>query len=183
MSKKFKVEDYLREYEINFPIPVSDDFGKDVILKNCENKDVYCYYNLDKEGYREVELYISSFRGSFGAVHYYGKLKSNLSFCETPEQIGKTSISGRFTRGIDSKYEDFLNIDLVRHVDEKDLQHDEDYNRDRWLRYKIGDKTNGFWTEEEVIKLGTKVFKKLFIGKWKLYINSYSGKYDKYIYL
>jgi hypothetical protein len=183
MAKKFKIEDHIRDYENNWEFPIPDDFGKDVILKNDENEDVYCYYSLDKDGYREVELYISSFRGSIGAVHYYGKLKSHLSFCEKPEEVGKISISGRFTIGIESKYDNFLNIEIVRPVDEKDLQHDEDYDRDRWLRYKIGDKTNGFWTEEEIIKIGTKLFKKMFIGKWKLYINSYSGKHDKYVKL
>lgn len=183
MGKKFKIEDHLRCFSNHWQYPIPDDFGKGVILKNEQGRDAIVYYNLDKKGYREVTLDISSYRGSFGAVHFYGKLKSYLNFCEKPEQIGITSISGSFLKGIDRQYSEFLSIELVRPVTKEDLQHDEDYNRDRWMRFKIGDSTNGFWTEEDVIKLGTKLFKKMFVGKWKLYIDSYTGKHDKYIYL
>jgi|LakMenE18May11ns_1017448.scaffolds.fasta_scaffold9955146_5 hypothetical protein len=184
MPKKFKIEDHFRDYNNHWEFPIPYDFGKDIVLKNKYEKDVICYPSYDKDGYRNVELYITSWLGSIGAIHYYGRIKSySLSFCETPEQIGKVSVSGAFTSGTEPKYGDFLNLELVRPVDERDLEHDKHYDRDRWLRCKIGDKTNGFWTEEEIVKLGTKLFKKMFVGKWRLYINSYSGKYDKYVKL
>ena len=48
------------------------------------------------------------------------------------------------------------------------------WGREKLLRVKRGQITRGFWTEQEVIKLGKQVFKAMFKGKWKLEIRCYS---------
>lgn len=188
--KKFKLENHISEYDLkfikdNYPkFPIEDDFGKDLILKNYEDKNVYTYVRLDKDGYREINLKITSFLGSYGAEHYYGTFKCyDLNFTDSKDKIGKSSMGGVFTKGLPEFYRDFLKLELKRPCEQKDLDNDKRYGRDRWGSYEIGDLTRGFWTEEEIIEVGKEVFKKLFKGKWKLNIESYYGDKDEVIYL
>lgn len=182
---KFNLFNHIYKSDVDkYDVPILDNWGENKVFKNKEGKDVYSYIDKESNGYREVILDISTFRGSFGAVHFYGRLRSySLSFTDTVESMGKRSISGYFTSGIPEEYKNFFNVQLLRPITQKDIDYDTENNTDRWLNYYIGDKTNGFWTEDEVIEVGIKVFKKLFKGKWQLRIDSYSGNRDKIIKL
>lgn len=46
----------------------------------------------------------------------------------------------------------------------------------RWNGYKVGDKTNAFYSPEDVIAIAKEVCKARFLGNWKLKIVDYSGK-------
>lgn len=174
------LKNYLKDsfgYERQYPIP--DDYGKDVKVKNHEGVEYIIDYQLDKEGYREVTLDITSFLGSIGAVHYYGKFKSYIDFRKEGCKKGYSCL-GYALKGVPKEYKDFLHVELCRPVDKRDILHSKN---DRYYQYKEGDTTTGFWTEDELVKIAKKVFKEAFKGKWKLKIDAYTSKEYKSVKL
>lgn len=186
-KKKFKIENHvsgytIRELELN-NIPLDDDYGDNLKFTHTDNgNEIISYVRRDKDGYREVYLEITSLRGSIGAVHFYATLRDTSIHFTSPEDKKKTSsIGGYGTKGVPEKYEN-LRIELERPVDELDIKHDNLWGREEYEMSRIGDLTRGFWNEEDGIKVGIDAFKAIFKGKWKLTINSYSGKKVKPIY-
>ena len=181
MNKEFNIENHITKADLNFwKFPINDDFGKDLHLKNSEGRDAISWIGYRRDGYREVTLRVTS----YGVDHYYGSLKCyDLNFTDDLEKIGKNSISGSFLKGIPEIYSEFFKLELKRPYDENDKSNDVRHGRDRWLGYEIGDLTQGFWEEDDVIEVGKSVFKKIFKGKWKLVIESLRGDKDEIIYL
>lgn len=66
----------------------------------------------------------------------------------------------------------FYRIELVRPVTSEEIEKD----GSRWNGYKVGDKTNAFYSPEDVIAIAKEVCKARFLGNWKLKIVDYSGK-------
>lgn len=66
----------------------------------------------------------------------------------------------------------FYRIELVRPVTSEEIEKDSS----RWNGYKVGDKTNAFYSPEDVIAIAKEVCKARFLGNWKLKIVDYSGK-------
>ena len=181
----FNINNHISKSDLEFwNLPINDDFGVGLELKNEKGEDAFSWVRIDKDEYRNVELKISSWIGAFGAEHFYGTLRSyDLNFTNNKESIGKSSISGAFEIGLPNIYTEFFKLELKRPYNKRDKENDEKYGRDRWLSYDIGDLTRGFWTEEEVVEVGKQVFKTFFKGRWKLTINSWSGDLDETIYL
>lgn len=66
----------------------------------------------------------------------------------------------------------FYRIELVRPVTSEEIEKDSS----RWNGYKVGDKTNAFYSPEDVIAIAKEVCKARLLGNWKLKIVDYSGK-------
>lgn len=86
-----------------------------------------------------------------------------------------------FFNSLEGKYEaeeknplaaGFYRIELVRPVTSEEIEKDSS----RWNGYKVGDKTNAFYSPEDVIAIAKEVCKARFLGNWKLKIVDYSGK-------
>lgn len=183
------IENNLRSYDIEDLglegyIPIMDDFGDNLFFKHADdNQQLKSYVSRDRKGYREVVLEITSWLGSIGAVHYYAKLKDrSISITNIEDKENKCSVGGYGTKGVPEKYTD-LKFEICRPVTQKDIQHDIDYGREDFMIQKKGDLTRGFWNEKDAIDTGIAVFKLLFKGKWKLRIDTYSGRHVKPVYL
>lgn len=177
-----KIEDYIgkniSEYDIkDFVLPITDDFGNDLRFTNVSGKKLKSYVSREKNGYREVKLDIHSYRGAIGAIHYYGRLKSySLHFTEENDKECRSSIGGYGTVGVPDIYKDFFELELKRPVTREDFNDDKEFETDRWHGYDLGDLTNAFYDEQEIVDLAKKIFKCMFKGKWILVVDSYSGK-------
>lgn len=178
-----KLKEYINDSDFEELLPIDDNFGENLEFKDPDGKNIKSYIVRDKEGYREIDLRITSLLGSVGATHYYGKFTSySLSFTYKEDKNNTSSIGGWSTKEIPYKYTNF-GFDLVRPTTKKDLENDERWGRKSYFKLNKGETTNGFWTEKEVVERGKELFKLAFKGKWKLRIDSYSGKYDEIIKL
>ncbi len=186
-KKKFDLNNHVDQYEWNFDkklIPINDDFGDKLKIDSVEGKKLKSYIDKDDDGYRLVVLEVNSWRGSIGAVHYYGKIdvSRSIHFTNIEDKKNRCSVSGYPLKSVDKKYTDF-DIELFRPVDNKDIANDKIWGREKYLKVKIGQLTRGFWTEDDVIEIGKKVFDAVFKGKWKLEIRSYTGDKDEIYFL
>lgn len=174
-----KIENHIQVSE-NYNYPINDDFGDNLEIINSNNDIVYSWVDKRKTGKREVILDITTFRGYGNAIHYYGNLKSySLKFTTDKNGIGRMNTSGYSLNGVYRKYVNFFNGELVRPITETEIKKD----IDRWYGYKVGDLTNAFESEEEIIKIAKELFNILFKGNWYLTINSYSNKYNETVEL
>lgn len=172
----------LSDLELEKHIPVPDTYGEGLFFDRPDSGKLKSYVRRDAKGHREITLSITSLQGSIGAVHYYAKLKDySIHFTAIEDVENKSSVGGYSTKNVPSKYQDFQ-IELSRPVTQKDIDHDKRWGRDEFMMSKMGDLARGFWTEDEAIQIGIVVFKLLFKGKWKLRIDSYSGKRVSMVY-
>lgn len=108
------------------------------------------------------------------AVHYYGNIIiDGVSF--SPEDSPNTYTMCTETYEAEEKNPlaaGFYRIELVRPVTSEEIEKDSS----RWNGYKVGDKTNAFYSPEDVIAIAKEVCKARFLGNWKLKIVDYSGK-------
>lgn len=111
---------------------------------------------------------------SWNAVHYYGNIIiDGVSF--SPEDSPNTYTMCTETYEAEEKNPlaaGFYRIELVRPVTSEEIEKD----GSRWNGYKVGDKTNAFYSPEDVIAIAKEVCKARFLGNWKLKIVDYSGK-------
>lgn len=124
---------------------------------------------------RTVTLDVTTYRGvSWNAVHYYGNIIiDGVSF--SPEDSPNTYTMCTETYEAEEKNPlaaGFYRIELVRPVTSEEIEKDSS----RWNGYKVGDKTNAFYSPEDVIAIAKEVCKARFLGNWKLKIVDYSGK-------
>lgn len=124
---------------------------------------------------RTVTLDVTTYRGvSWNAVHYYGNIIiDGVSF--SPEDSPNTYTMCTETYEAEEKNPlaaGFYRIELVRPVTSEEIEKDSS----RWNGYKVGDKTNAFYSSEDVIAIAKEVCKARFLGNWKLKIVDYSGK-------
>lgn len=122
-----------------------------------------------------VTLDVTTYRGvSWNAVHYYGNIIiDGVSF--SPEDSPNTYTMCTETYEAEEKNPlaaGFYRIELVRPVTSEEIEKDSS----RWNGYKVGDKTNAFYSPEDVIAIAKEVCKARFLGNWKLKIVDYSGK-------
>jgi hypothetical protein len=178
------IRDYdIEELELEGYIPIMDDFGDNLFFNHADdNQKLKTYVRRDSKGYREVVLEITSWLGSIGAVHYYAKLTDySIHVTNIEDKENRTSVGGYGTKGIPKKYTD-LKFEIWRPVTQKDVQHDIDYGREDYMIHQIGEKTRGFWTEKDAIDTGIALFRQMFKGKWKLRIDTYTGRKVKTVY-
>lgn len=172
----------LSELELEGNVPILDTYGEGLIFNRPDSGKIKSYVRRDSKNYRELVLSITSLRGSVGAVHYYAKLNDySLNFTAIEDVENKSSVGGYSTKNVPSKYK-YFTIDLARPVTQKDIDNDKRWGREEYMISKFGDLARGFWTEDEAIETGIAVFKSLFKGKWKLRIDSYSGKRVRNVY-
>jgi len=125
-----------------------------------------------------IELDISSWCGiSAGARHTYGKMK-------LPYLMAKCLRAGRkqpryltgapyhkkgqtFGGSIMNDHEGITQIEITRPVTQKDLKMDEG---DVFKHYRLGEPTNRFDTEEELIAKAKAEFLRIFEPGWTLYV-------------
>ena len=124
---------------------------------------------------RTATLDVTTYRGvSCNAVHYYGNITiEGVSF--SPEDRPNIYTMCKETYEAEEKNPlaaGFYRIELVRPVTSEEIEKDSS----RWNGYKVGDKTNAFYSPEDVIAIAKEVCKARFLGNWKLKIVDYSGK-------
>lgn len=112
---------------------------------------------------RTVYFKIHSWVGiSGGAIHVYGKLYTNdLPYRQEGDSLHTTRSSNMCPdcmKGIE--------IDVRRPLPQAEF----DEYPDRYKHYRPGAYIPGYLDEKELIKDGKKLFKKFFIGDWKLKI-------------
>ena len=107
---------------------------------------------------RKVTLKISTWIGlSPGAVHFYGTLYVNgLKFIDPNGRKHNFMGAHKLPKNTESIY-----IELKRQLTKKDI------DSERFDDYDIGDYTN---TDTEIKDFAKKIFKKHFVGNWKLVI-------------
>ena len=158
-------------YPDTLPDVIPVDFGVGIKFKDDEGIE---YTTLPRDRYDGIiRGEITSWRGiSAGAIHCYAKIHMSepmLSY----EEDGKThtaSISGYFDRHKPNDAKSFT-IEVVRKLTSKEVEDDPQ----RWDCYHVGDLTNCWESEEEVIELVKKIIRNRFKG-WKYEIEDSRGR-------
>lgn len=155
----------------DYPEVFRDDAGLDISIPGFITRGSWIRNNSP----RTVTLDVTTYRGvSWNAVHYYGNIIiDGVSF--SPEDSPNTYTMCTETYEAEEKNPlaaGFYRIELVRPVTSEEIEKDSS----RWNGYKVGDKTNAFYSPEDVIAIAKEVCKARFLGNWKLKIVDYSGK-------
>lgn len=185
MKKKFDYKKHIMPlFGDEIEVPMHDNFGEGLTFKTPDDKrDIVSKVSRDQEGYRELTLEITSLRGSIGAVHFYATIRDHsLSFCYPEDITRNSSVGGYATRNVPNKYSEGK-IEVYRPVTDRDIKHDKHMYAKDYRTVRKGQKTKGFWTEQEAIDTGIQLFKAIYRGKWKLTIRYYSDKEDEVIKL
>lgn len=104
-----------------------------------------------------VTLEIRTWRGmSFGAIHYYGRLKINLPEMERQDKPGYTMSCWYFGMFKNSE------IELTQELE----QWEKDKYPENYEYATVGGRHNGFYTEKQVKDYGKEVFEKIFEKGW-----------------
>jgi hypothetical protein len=107
----------------------------------------------------EVELRISTWMGtSVGAIHYYGVLEFHSPWLQFGDH--------RTTAPYDLRILGTNKIELTHPLEAWELR---DY-KDSYKGWRVGDHYRGFYTVDDVIKVGKEFFKEYFEKGWKLKI-------------
>ena len=154
--------------EITKPIPVA--IGVGIPFKSDGRK----YVTVCPERPREVTLDLHSWTGvSPGAMHYYGKLKYHG--VDYRDLVSGEVIYGWFSSAPDVSKDG--SIELTRTLTENDEGVGKPHSEyiafgggNRFAGYEIGDQTNCFDTEAEVVACAHNEFKRIFGDGWKLAI-------------
>lgn len=155
----------------DYPEVFRDDAGLDISIPGFITRGSWIRNNSP----RTVTLDVTTYRGvSWNAVHYYGNIIiDGVSF--SPEDSPNTYTMCTETYEAEEKNPlaaGFYRIELVRPVTSEEIEKDSS----RWNGYKVGDKTNAFYSPEDVIAIAKEVCKARFLGNQKLKIVDYSGK-------
>lgn len=139
----------------DYPEVFRDDAGLDISIPGFITRGSWIRNNSP----RTVTLDVTTYRG----VSFSPEDSPNTyTMCtETYEAEEKNPLAAGFYR-----------IELVRPVTSEEIEKDSS----RWNGYKVGDKTNAFYSPEDVIAIAKEVCKARFLGNWKLKIVDYSGK-------
>lgn len=115
--------------------------------------------------FRRCIFSIHSYIGYGGGIHYYGSLKI-YTYNEYVDSEGYVSSVGGFLgKGINLPEESkTLRIDILHPLEEWELKK---YPH-RFDTYKIGDLSNAFYTEEELIDTFKTILPYLLKGKWEV---------------
>lgn len=130
-----------------------------------------CMFEIVKREGNLVQLDISSWVGiSIGAQHTYGKLKLPYIYAKCIKASKKqpyykegTTISGTIT----NDYEGIRSIDITRPVTQKDKRME---GGETFRAWRVGDATDRFDTEAELIDKAKREFLRIFEPGWSLYI-------------
>ena len=145
--------------------PIKNNYGEGFTFK-IDDKDYITKgkYDYKNPEYRIIKLFITS----FGVQHYYASIKidvNNIEVNNPSHQIGG------YMRGVTIPYEyQSLKLELLRKVNAEEKE--KFYIR--WKDYDIGDKTDAYYSEEEIITLFKSILPDLIEGKWKVIIDHYS---------
>jgi len=158
-------------YSATLPDIVPVDFG--VGLKFKDDKDIE-YTTLPREKYEAIiHAKISSWRGiSMNAIHYYAKIELpdlTLSYIKDGKER-QSSISGSFDKFKPNDAKSFT-IEVIRKLTSKEIEDDPE----RWNAYDVGDETNGWEVEEELITMVKKIIRTRF-KSWKYEIENSNGR-------
>ena len=163
---------YLEDHK-NGIIPNRDSKGKIPINIGCgvrvnrNGKFYYTSQRCEKSHGGIVTIDIRSYIGiSPEAIHYYGKLKFYLpDFKEegvNPRYSSSVYNLPLFERG---------EIEITRKLEEWEFTHPR--YKHAYDGYEPGDNYKGFYTQDELIKQGKKVFEDLFSPEWKFKVNKW----------
>lgn len=134
------------------------------------------YISVAEKGKRKVLLEIYSFKGvSWGAIHYYGKLRvwglsMKILKSKDKNEIGKVVDSAGYIDKFKPEQMKDIKIEISRQITDKELQ-----DKDRWLHYSKGDYVDAFESKSNLIGIGQEYFKKYFDPKyWELKIDDHT---------
>lgn len=176
MAKETALQSVLKHCRVDYgsstlPDVIPVDFGVGLKFKDDEGIE---YTTLPRERYEAtIHAKITSWRGiSMGAIHYYAKIHlSDLSLSYVKH--GKpctSSISGYFDRHKPNDAKS-CEIEVVRELTSQEMFDDPQ----RWDCYHVGDLTNCWESEEELIALVKKIIRNRFKG-WKYEIENSRGR-------
>ena len=166
---------HCRNNGANIPDVVPVDFGVGIKFKDDKGIE---YTTAPRDGWHgTVRADITSWRGiSVGAIHYYAKIRifePNLIYIEDGKEC-RASIGGYFDRHKPNDAKD-IDIEVVRKLTSKEIEDDPE----RWRGYDVGDLTNCWEDEAELIAMVKKIIRNRFKG-WKYEIeNSFGGTIAK----
>lgn len=161
------IQDNLRCFTLDeFPIP--DNYGDGFLFKVDDEeyitKGVYDYPNKE---YREIRLVIST----FGVQHYYASI--NIHVRNVNVEHPERSIFGCYCeKVIPNNYQD-LRFELTRKV----TQEEKENYPNRWVGYDVGDDTDAFYNEDDIISLFKEILPNMLVGKWCVCIRSCNMKH------
>lgn len=146
--------------------PIKSNYGEGFTF-NIDKKQYitkgYCDYKNPE--YRIIKLYIST----FGVQHYYASIRIDVNNVEIDNPQCQV---GGYLGGVVIPYEyKSLKLELLRKVNAKEKE--QYYGR--WKDYDVDDKTNAFYSEEEIITLFKNILPELIKGKWKVIIDKCSA--------
>lgn len=162
------IQDYLRCLTLDeFPIP--DNYGDGFLFKVDDKeyitKGEYDYQNKE---YRKIILCIST----FGVQHYYASINIGVENIDIAKPTH--SIFGCYCDKVIPNNYKSLRFELVRKVT---LEEKNSYPN-RWVGYNIGDNTDAFYNEYDIIKLFKEILPSMLIGKWSVSIKSFHNEYN-----
>jgi len=156
----------IQDHDVEKRIPPS--FGVGLKYKSHGRR----YITVGDEKPRRVILDVRSWVGvSMGAIHYYGHLKY---FGVSSDVIGGSEDDSVYTSDAPDASQSG-DIELTRKLTAKDEGVGKSYDDyvafgggNRFAGYEVGEPTNCFDTEDDVIEKAKKEFKRIFGSGWKL---------------
>lgn len=158
----------------DYPQIFKDNCGLDIVGKDRNSEALHAVKGWSNK--RRVTLEIRTWVGiSFGAIHYYGKLKVDGVSMEYDEKPGiHTSIDSDKQPLADWYYE----LKIHRHLTQKEIEEDPD----RWEAWYEGSHTECFETVEEIVEFGKQIFKLRFEGDWELWVEYPWGRKEQVVF-
>lgn len=153
-----KLNEHFRNPEL---FPINQNRGEGFEFKLHDDTFITTGNKDDKNPeFREARLDITT----YGVEHYYGKLKVYIN--NVDKNKPNRSVSGYLGGVVLPEESKDINLDVVRLVTQADI----DADRVRWEDYHVNDKTNAFYTEEEIVEIVESLKDELFKGKWVILV-------------
>ena len=163
------IQDNLRCFTLD-EFPISDNYGEGFTFKN-DGKDfitkgTYDYHNKE---YREISLNITS----YGIQHYYARIFIGVNNIDMDNP--SHSILGSLREaGIPDNCKS-LDLELTRKVTSEEKEN----FPNRWGGYDVGEPTDAFYSEEDIISLFKKILPNMLKGKWHVGIRAFHTVYSE----
>lgn len=165
------IENHCRDRRSGYPVVFDKSYGLDVVIPN------HPEYKVEPPQRYVATIRVSTFRGvSMGAIHYYGRIEATAPEITCIGSRGEKCTIGGYIceewkkmsdeekKFVGERYE----IELVRPVTQNEIDEDPD----RWYGYDAGDKTNGFYSKEEIFSLAKKIIEYRFPG-WEIELDDW----------
>lgn len=159
----------------------SDDCGLDVVWPEKKLHATPSWGHSPGNKVRRATVEITSFRGiSIGAIHYYGHIIVQGVNMEYDERPGTSTMCGDCEDKFPlSRYS--YKLQLTRPITQEEIDIDNELGSElaRFPYQDVGDLTQCWENEQDIIDFAKEVFKARFKGNWEFYVEDLFGNCNK----